>query len=381
MKPFASGGHRTLLYLPLIGVAALAQGPSLPGFGLQGPPVVSVPDEPSCARCTVTARTIAELGDRDGPGSIDYLPFALRVDSRGRFWVMNHDELPKVFDSTGRFVQTIGSVGSGPGEFRMPSDAVAIGDSMLVVDGSLARVTVVGPALKPIRSIGVRWGFGSPLVLAWPREVVVTASVPIPERAGLRLHRVSFGADPATIVSSFGPDDGEMRPGRDLSQRVSVSTTGRTFWTADITRYRLHEWSYDGRQLRSLLRTQNWFPPDVRSSMGNRTTSPSPSVAALVQDSTGLIWVFVRVAKATWREAWPPAVPGKREYRIREIAWEKLTTTLVEVIDPHAGRVLARQPLDTYLVNALSSRRAVFYAVDQHGYPRLSVLSFELVGR
>jgi len=347
----------------------------------QTPPTVSVPDEVSCARCTIRMSLVARLRSADGPGSIDFMPNAVRVDALSRYWVMDHQDLPKVFDETGRFVQVVGARGDGPGEFRNPLDAVAIGDSVLVMDYALRRATVVGPSLNPVRSIAMRWGFASPLVLAWPQEVVAAASINTPDRAGLRLHRVSFEQDPAAVVTSFGPYGGEMRPGRDVFQRISVNTTGRTFWTADLNRYALHEWSVDGKELHSLWRRQSWFPEDSRGTIGGRRTPPSPAVASLSEDATGLIWVFIWLPKSTWRDAWPPEVPGKREYSPREIAVEKLRTTVVEVINPRTSRVVARQPLDAYVVNALPLRRAVLYSVDPTGFPVVSVVSLQLERR
>src|SRR5690606_7148953 len=78
-----------------------------------------LPDDPLCPTCTLQARSLRTLGDTDGPGSLSG-PAKLIADGRGRFWLLQMDTPPMVFDSVGRFVREF-SRGEGPGEFVSPT--------------------------------------------------------------------------------------------------------------------------------------------------------------------------------------------------------------------------------------------------------------------
>lgn len=59
----------------------------------------------------------------------------------------------RIFDADGRFEQTIGRSGEGPGEFRWPEwIRVLPGDSLLVYDSQLQRVSLFSPDHRHIRS-------------------------------------------------------------------------------------------------------------------------------------------------------------------------------------------------------------------------------------
>src|SRR5262245_17270709 len=83
-----------------------------------GPTPRTIPDEPSCPRCTVTMRTLVTLGTEDGLGSLNGRPMSVNVDSKGRYWVFQELEPPTVFSATGAADRMIGRKGSGPGEFQ-----------------------------------------------------------------------------------------------------------------------------------------------------------------------------------------------------------------------------------------------------------------------
>jgi hypothetical protein len=60
---------------------------------------VRVPDEPSCTTCVVAVRTLVTLGTGDGAGSLTGPPNAVRMDARGRYWVLVESarSMPRVF--------------------------------------------------------------------------------------------------------------------------------------------------------------------------------------------------------------------------------------------------------------------------------------------
>lgn len=100
---------------------------------------------------------VLSVGSLDGPNdSFDRIMDGA-LDSRGRLFVA--DDLSrsvKVFDSDGRFVQAVGRLGDGPGEFRSPwGVAVDQHDSLYVWDSVLGRISVFSPSLAFARSIRV----------------------------------------------------------------------------------------------------------------------------------------------------------------------------------------------------------------------------------
>lgn len=338
-------------------------------------------DAIECRTCEITLRRVAVLGTSDGSGEIPGGVQAVSVDSAGRFWVLARNPLPMVFDSTGRFLQSVGRVGQGPGEFTSPLDVVALpGDSILVAEAG--RAVVMTGDLEAIRQVSLNAGFFPVRVLRWPDLVIANGFLATPESAGWPLHRLEFSREVVGVTKSFGPDDGEVRPGGfpQLMQKIAVGDH-MTFWSADWSRYRLVRWSATGDKELVLERRAAWFPETKRaSSFGAPDRAPDPGISAIHVDSAGLIWVFVKVPAPTWRRAWPTdANPG--EVSLRRIAVEKLYRTTIEVIDPAIGRVVARTSVDGWVLEALPGRRAARYTVAEDETPRIEILSFSLKGR
>jgi hypothetical protein len=101
----ASRWRSTCLTLMALGPAArsLAQEPR------------RIPDGTACARCTIEIAPVVTLGDKEGGGMLPGRPQAIIQDGRGRYWVVAEWEPPRVYDSDGRFVTTVGRKGTRAG--------------------------------------------------------------------------------------------------------------------------------------------------------------------------------------------------------------------------------------------------------------------------
>ncbi len=335
-----------------------------------------VPDAPSCAKCTIAVRPVVGLGAVDGPGSLSNVPFALTVDGRGRYWVTQEAEMPMVFDVTGRFVQSVGRKGEGPGEFSRPWSLMPVADSVLVFD--FTRATMIDHDLRPGRTITVPPGLRAGALFAWPTLAFLTNTA-----SGRRneprqpLARVRFSPTATEVLGAFGPGRGDADPMYPQFQ-ILGNVRGDHAWSADATRYRLSQWDAAGTLERSLERKPEWF---VNPADGSAKSMAQPHVRAIREDSAGLLWIFTSTSRPGWRAALPKMGPGVTEIASRQIMYEKLYRTTVEVIDPRTARVVAQRVLDEWIVAALPDNRAAAYSVDENGTPRISILQLSLQGR
>ncbi len=183
-----------------------------------GPPAllaqIVVAEPPSCPNCSIAFESIALLGTTDGGGSLAGIPWTVRVDGRGRYWVIDSDEPPKVFTPDGFFLADVGRRGAGPGEFMRVFDAITgAQDSIVVIDNGLARATIIGPDLRAGRMVALPGEFQQGRVLVWPHVVVMNGLVDSAERTGWPLHALTLESSRAEIMRSFGANHGELRPG------------------------------------------------------------------------------------------------------------------------------------------------------------------------
>jgi hypothetical protein len=361
-------------------LAALAV-PRQPALS-QNDSVVVIPDAVECDQCAIVTRKLVTLGNSDGPGSLPGMIQAIAVDGRGRYWIIANPEMPSVYDASGRFVATVGRRGSGPGEFQIPLDAAPVpGDSMLVLDGA-GRATVFDPELHAARTVAVTAGFFPVHVIDWPSSVVANGFVGGAQAGTLPLHRLTFADRAAGVLASFGPANDHTGPNAYawVMQRISPAV-GDGFWSADWARYRLTHWTAIGKTILTLERKPSWFLHEFGGGFGSAQEPPDPGISAILEDSTGLLWVFAKVPASTWRGAWPSGAHPGRGIPVQQIAHEKLFRTVIEVIDPRRRRVVARQTIPEYIVAALPGPRAAAYVVSGDGTPRIEILRLELRSR
>ena len=82
------------------------------------PEVVS--GQVTCGDCVITLDTVVTIGGLDGPGlHVVGMLSHVAVDRNGRF-LIGEARLAEfsVFDSTGKFLRTVGRRGEGPGEYQ-----------------------------------------------------------------------------------------------------------------------------------------------------------------------------------------------------------------------------------------------------------------------
>jgi len=116
------------------------------------------------------------------------------------------------FDATGRLVGRFGRDGEGPGEFRLPSPAGRLGDTLWVIDGALNRITFLLP------------GAGSPARFT-------TMAMPIRIEAAANLTRPLLGSVEAVLpgrrLAFHGSEfDSTIRVPRAALRRLAMTDSG-----------------------------------------------------------------------------------------------------------------------------------------------------------
>ena len=347
-------------------------------IGEQSTTATVIPDAPTCPSCRITITPTITLGEADGAGSFSWAPY-LSVDAKGRYWMFAGKDYaggPAIFGADGRFIQEVGRRGQGPGEHEHLSAVIHLpGDSVLLIDSN-TRGTLLGPDLTPKRYLRMPSSLSRAQLIRWPDSIFAFSHYAGGGRGGPTLHIVTADSDPARVTGSFG-SEWSMRDINTMQHTMQTTSVGRSgVWSGLSTRYHIELWNPRGQLLRSLDRKPEWFA-GVSRGLGSRDAPPGPTFTALHEDNAGRLWTFIAVAAPTWREGWPR---GEGELRIAAFNLDKMYRTIIEVIDPAAGRVIARQQLDEWIVGVLPDGRAIVNFVDQNDVNRVRIVKLTLEG-
>lgn len=335
-----------------------------------------------CGTCQIVRREVATLGAPDGIGAFAGQPRLVRRQSDGTIWVLGAG-MPIAFDSLGEPLRLLGTSGPGPGEFQAVADVLPLGgDSLLIVDSGANRAVVLGPGTDSAGSgfeLVASWFDGR--VGEWPSELIMNGLISNPERVGYPLHTLRVGVEGIEVIASYGRNDGELRPFDvdALMTRLTRVSEG-TFWSASFTTYDLAHWTLDGELLRRIERRPRWFAGRSERPFGTPDEAPTPSIAAVELDDDQLLWVFISVAADEWATAWPEGVWRSGEIPQGSVRQDLLFDTIVEVIDPEAQRVVARERFPAHIISSLGRNRAVEYVVNDDDVPMLRVIELRLHG-
>ena len=156
-------------------------------------------------------------------------------------------------------------------------------------------------------------------------------------------------------------------------------------WSAYWNRPQFTKWDRTGRAESTFTRPFEWFTGETEATLGWGRTAPTPSTGLINEDDSGLVWLFIHRPVPDWKDAWgdvrPIRIGGGSEIRARDVRFDKLFTTYIEVIDPVQGRVVARHNFDGYIFEALPDRKVAQYVIDADGFPRVHIVSLALNGR
>lgn len=323
--------HRTALLLGVL------------GFGLPlggGAQELSVGSDPTCAGCRVILEPVMTLGsinDADGPAG----EFVVTLDDAGRAFVAPLSDRASVgvYGPTGEHLQTLGRSGEGPGEFRFAAEAAILpGDSLIVVDYLLSRYTVYSPELEVMRVQRLPFPDDGSVFFS-SRDLVIHASRTTRDQIGFLLHHIVDGE----VVRSFAETEVVLPGGRThLHRRIARSRDG-TIWLAHENRYQVERWDTAGTRLATLRADRDWFPPST-----GRPDITGPMISSVWEGENGLLFVLMNVPATSPRDE--EAQEGRSNWLV---AADSGTDSVIEVIDPRTGALVARHRSEDLLYAGL----------------------------
>jgi hypothetical protein len=116
-------------------------------------------------------------------------------------------------------------------------------------------------------------------------------------------------------------------------------------WAAPIGEYRIDHWTPEGIRGRSVVPEAEWFPPWGATVEDFREAARHPRIADLHEDAWGRLWVAIRVPA----DDAPPREPSRGEVRVEDVDPSAEDDTVIEVVDPRTGGVIARSRFEPAL--------------------------------
>ncbi len=299
---------------------------------------VRIATEVSCQECSIRLTKLTTLGKLEDPLSLS--TSSRVVAGNQRYFVAPLYNIGEVgvFASDGKYLQTFGRRGSGPGELQyvevvtIQNDTVAVfsdNKTVRIENGSFRRMSeTVLPATA------------RDAVLLSAGRMVLHAEIGTAKSFGEPLHLVDSRGE---VVRSFGNDARVVRYG-DIAQttRLLASAPSERIWSSRINEYRVELWDTLGAQLATYTREVAWFERWDRRPPGSPFTARPPTAIVGLQEHDSRLWVLMLVADSKWE---PSPMPFERP-RPGPTEWAKLFDMIVEVIDLRQVKVVTHMRLD-----------------------------------
>lgn len=337
-----------------------------------GPTLITLSE--GCGECRIEVSQLVALGD-EGEAYLGY-PQSMARNSHGQYLVASRarPEEILVFTADGKFAGTIGREGRGPAEFSWIAWIALIGDDTLhVIDLQQHRWTVLSPTLEVLRTAYYPGGFNHNAVPLGNGNMVISSYLATSSLPGSQMH---LTGPEGQVLRSFG---GETQDPAPLSlpstwARVIAAASDTTVWTAPINRYRVDLWHLNGRQITGFVRQPQPFEPWLEVRPPSAEEPPQPKIKALRQDAAGHLWVLYHVPDPLWRNG----LQTVRNPEGRAVTGDDnaLRDTIVEVIDPVRGHVLASYRIDDALHGFVAD--GIAYSFDEDNV-RIKVWEVRLV--
>lgn len=260
-----------------------------------------------------------------------------------------------VYSSSGAFVRTIGRTGDGPGEFRNVMTLATLSDSLFVYDNIHFRESVFDFAGQVHRSRSVLPRTFRAVPFGDGR-LVVNAQDTSPDRVGAYHHVIDSAG---TTILSFPGAGGRFRADEAaLNRRSLARASSSTFWSAPPNQYVIEHWGLNGELLARLVREVDWFEPHRQTNVFRPDVPPEPRIWDLFYDANGHLWVLIHVRDTRWRAQF-------RSDRSEDMAFNgdlhSYWDSVVEVIEPISGRLLASVRHDLYFAGFTSAGHLMSY--------------------
>lgn len=290
--------------------------------------------------CEVQLREVVRLGGLGDPGTIGSRPEITRT-AEGHYVVASAENRGQllVFESDGAFLETLGRNGDGPGEYRVPGRMRPGSDgSLRILDLVNRRITHVSPDAGLLETTDIRSLHGLDFVtLAGERHAVsgfgqiddgLSATTEVVGRDGASLGRLGSVAVASWVVNFFRAP-------------IALEEQGRV-WTTRAGEYGFEAWDPEGgsEPLTRLVGDPEWFDPGPPQA-GAPISAPAPSIVISLRVDRGLLWAGTWVADEEWETA-AGATPSPLEL-------DRLLDTILDVIDPASGALVARTRRDEAL--------------------------------
>jgi len=304
-------------------------------FGLQGSlqstfaqETIEITPDSACQNCTISYEHVATLGALEDPTS-PWIVAWVACDRKGHYYVgptYANGEIA-VYGQDGRFLRILGREGEGPGELKgIQGIRVTGGDTLHVL--STGRYTVMLTTGEVISTTSIGVGFINMFQILEDGRLLIGDIIETPELMGIPVH--IYGQDGRRVrsfgSSSTGPQGFQYSGG----QRAVSYTRANRIWVNPYGQSRLELWDTAGVHVKSFVQNAPWLEPWSRAVPGAPfRVRPKARVIGVHEDSAGRLWVIGRLPERDWRP-----VEDTRAY-------ELVYDSVVEVIDPASGKLLA----------------------------------------
>ncbi len=331
----------------------------------------------SCRECRIELVRLATFADREEAGHFSHA-MMVTVDGRGLFHTVDAIVSPgqiRVFDNKANLIRTVGRDGAGPGEFRHHFPPFfALGDTAFVADLTLRRMTRLSPAGEYIDSHSLP-GLPKQIIGLPGGGYLVNGRIGTPSAVGWPLHHVNRHG---VVLKSFGADVAVLDPMMPAgSNRVAAFARPDEIWAALINRYVIERWTLQGKKTLIIERRAEWFQPWQRYDGPQTVVRPPATVHAVWEDDSQNLWVAISVADANWRRTDFQNKPGDM-IAIPRSSKHDIYDTIIEVIDPRAGVLVATQRLPLHLQSMGNGQVFISYHEDEVGHPKYDVWRLRL---
>lgn len=342
---------------------------------------LTVTGQSTCATCEIVITARNAYGLRSD--SIGLVGPLYAATWGGEVYIVS-DFLPTagvlVYGADGSLSRTLGRSGRGPGEFQKAVRIAVARDEMFVQDrsGILQVFAPDGSFLRILRGIPPSL---TNIAIAGDSTLVVIASNSRPPGGADRpVHMYHTKA--GKLIGSAGPKR-DLRPGQKPSVTHVAAGSDGSVWAiqppGEITR-----WSTDGTLLTKLRWSPTWLAHVDRSFSGITPDEQSLFGRDVWQDpETGLLWVLTEFADPRVEEPFPELAPGAPmpDDYFSPARLNRIITTIVSVVDPVRGAVLAHVRIPGAADQFADDGRLVLLQEDEDGHQWVELIQMELVRR